>query len=58
MKMLIAMLLAASLGGCASIAPATAIALGTAVVGAGSLAVTALHDCKSDGGCKTIPMPK
>lgn len=58
MKMVIALLLACMLGGCASVPLATGIALGSLGVAGTALAVSAYHDCRGDGGCKGIPLPK
>jgi hypothetical protein len=46
------------LSGCVTIPLATGIALGTLGVAAGSLAVTAMHDCRQDGKCKGALLPK
>lgn len=55
----VALLLAVSmLRGCASIPLATGVAIRAAGVAAGSLAVAAYHDCRQDGGCKAVPLPK
>ena len=57
-RMLAAVLLACTLGGCASMPAATAISLAAVGVSAGALAVTAYHNCRADGGCKAIKLPK
>jgi hypothetical protein len=46
-----------TIGGCAAIPLATGLALGTAAISAGGLALTGIHDCKTDGGCRSIPLP-
>jgi hypothetical protein len=55
---LIAAVLAISLGGCASIPIATGIALGTLGVATGTLMLNSVHDCRLDGGCKAPALPK
>ncbi len=45
------------LQGCAAVPLTTGIALAGAVVGAGGLALTGIHNCKEDGGCKSLPLP-
>jgi hypothetical protein len=57
-KIAVIALLACSLGGCASIPATTAIALGSLGVATGALAVNAYHNCRADGGCKDIQLPK
>lgn len=56
---LAASLLAATLvGGCAAVPAATAIAAGSAGIAAASLGLSAYHDCRQDGGCKKVPLPR
>jgi hypothetical protein len=54
---LAALAFAFALSGCAAVPLATGIAVAGAVVGAGGLALSGIHDCKADGGCKAIPLP-
>jgi hypothetical protein len=58
MKMTLALLLACALGGCASVPLATGLAVGSLGIAGAALAVNAYHDCKADGGCKEVPLPK
>lgn len=58
MKIAIALLLACSLGGCVTVPLATGIALAGAGLSAGALGSTLYHNCRGDGGCKGIPLPK
>lgn len=59
MKKIVALaLLTLSLGGCASVPLATGIAIGGLAVAGTSLAVNAYHQCRADGGCKAVPLPK
>jgi uncharacterized protein YceK len=51
------LILALSLGGCASIPLATQLTIAGIGVSGAALAVSAYHDCRADGGCKT-PLPK
>jgi hypothetical protein len=45
------------LGGCAAVPLTTALAISAGVVGASGLALSGIHDCKQDGGCKKIQLP-
>jgi hypothetical protein len=58
MRLMMFALLACSLGGCASVPLATGLAVGSLGVAGAALAVNAYHDCKADGGCKAVPLPK
>jgi hypothetical protein len=58
MRALAALALALSLGGCASVPLATGIALTGVGISATALAVTAYHNCRGDGGCRDVPLPK
>ncbi|SHG90264.1 hypothetical protein [Bradyrhizobium erythrophlei] len=64
-KIAVIALLACSLGGCASVPLATGLAVAGVAISAGSLAVAtgtlsmnAVHNCKADGGCKDVKLPK
>lgn len=54
MRFLAAALLIATLAGCAALPPLAWVAIGSAAVGS---TITAVHDCRVDGGCKAIPLP-
>lgn len=54
----VALTAALCLGGCASVPLATGIALGSLGVAGAGLAVSAYHNCRADGGCKDIKLPK
>jgi hypothetical protein len=58
MRRVVVIALALSLCGCAGLPAATVISLSAVGVSAGALAVTAYHNCRSDGGCKDVPLPK
>jgi hypothetical protein len=58
LKSAFALLLAVSLAGCASVPLATGLAIGSLGVAGTALAVSAYHNCRADGGCKAIPLPK
>jgi hypothetical protein len=49
-----------ALGGCAALPPWVVVGLtvGAAGVTAGTLGLNAFHDCRQDGGCKGVPLPK
>ena len=49
--------LAVSLCGCVGVPAAMWIAVGSAAVGATGAAISGIHDCKQDGGCKEWPLP-
>ena len=44
----------AALAGCQALAAPAWIGLGGAAAGS---TITAIHDCRQDGGCKAIPLP-
>jgi hypothetical protein len=58
MRIALALLLACSLGGCASVPLATGLAIAGLGVSGGALAVSAYHNCRADGGCRDVPLPK
>jgi len=58
MKIVLALVLACSLGGCAALPLATGLAVAGVGISAGALAITAYHNCKADGGCKEVQLPK
>jgi uncharacterized protein YceK len=51
-------LTAISLGGCATVPLATGIAIAGVGISATALGVTAYNNCRNQGGCKAIPLPK
>jgi hypothetical protein len=57
-KIAVIVLLAFSLGGCASVPLATGVAIGSLIIAGTTLELNAYHDCRQDGGCKIVRPPK
>jgi uncharacterized protein YceK len=57
-RLTIIAMVALSLGGCASVPLATGLAVAGVGISAAALGVSAYHNCRADGGCKDVPLPK